>query len=135
VSLTDEGEGEDAKVLQQFDAVLRGHLCEPTFAMVMEAKTTVHPRHFAEVLKKAASFESFVARADKCRYSSGWKPIKVSSPFAHFGNVQRVVPCLAGSRFPLNLVEECLSKGIVPIFPSGARYVAKGLDLFFCKML
>ena len=35
----------------------------------------------------------------------------------------------AGRRFPENLVQDCLMQGIVPVFPSGARFVAKGLEI------
>jgi hypothetical protein len=40
--------------LQQFDGILHGHLIEPTFIMVMEAKTSIYPKYCDQVLKKAA---------------------------------------------------------------------------------
>jgi len=111
-------------VTQQFDGVLHGHLSKPTFAIIMEAKTSIHPDHFDEVLEKVDTFKSYVSEAQTYNFSAGWAPNLPSSSFTHFSNVQHFIPCLAGRRFPENLVEECVAKGIMPVFPSGARYVA-----------
>lgn len=116
-------------VAQQFDGVLHGHLFKPTYAIIMDAKISIHPDHFAEVLEKVAIFKNYVSRAPAFNFSTGWGPVSDSSPFTHFSNVQYFIPCLAGRRFPENLAEECLDKGIIPVFPSGARYVTKGLGL------
>jgi len=116
----------EGAVLQQFDGILHGHQAKPTYAIVMEAKT-----NFNDVLTKVARFKSYVLRAQDYSFSSGWRPTRATetSPFTHFSNVHHFIPCLAGRRFPSNLIEECIANGIIPVFPSGARYVAKGLDL------
>ena len=117
------------QVAQQLDGVLHGHLSAPTFAMVLEAKTSIHPDHLAEILEKVTLFRGFVSEAQKYNFSAGWEPDPPSLPLTHFSNVQHFIPCLAGRRFSENLVQDCLMKGIVPVFPSGARYVAKGLEI------
>mmetsp|Transcript_26154 Transcript_26154/g.37448 ORF Transcript_26154/g.37448 Transcript_26154/m.37448 type:complete len:289 (+) Transcript_26154:30-896(+) len=122
-------ENSSNKMAQQFDGILHGHLMEPTYAIIMEAKTSIHPNHFDEVLKKVAAFKTYVSEAPNYNFSTGWQPNKALSSFTHFSNVQHFIPCLAGRRFPENLVEECVVKGIMPVFPSGARYVAKGMEL------
>ena len=121
---------EDA-VLQQFDGILRGHKVKPTYAIVMEAKTCIHPINTLGVLEKVTRFKNYVLSAQDYSFSSGWRPTRATetSPFTHFSNVHHFIPCLAGRRFPSNLIEECIANGIIPVFPSGARYVAKGLDL------
>jgi hypothetical protein len=123
-----ENSSKDAAA-QQFDGILHGHLSQATYAIIMEAKTTIHPDHFVDVLRKAAAFKTFVSDAPKYSFSTGWEPNRALSPFTHFSNVQHFIPCLAGRRFPQNLVEECVVKGIMPVFPSSARYAAKGLEL------
>jgi len=49
------------QVAQQLDGVLHGHLSAPTFAMVLEAKTSIHPDHLAEILEKVTLFRGFVS--------------------------------------------------------------------------
>jgi hypothetical protein len=100
----------------------KGQVAQQLDAMVLEAKTSIHPDHLAEILEKVTLFRGFVSEAQKYNFSAGWEPDPPSLPLTHFSNVQ-------GHRFPENLVQDCLMKGIVPVFPSGARYVAKGLEI------
>jgi hypothetical protein len=116
--------------LQQFDGILTGHLIEPTFAMVMKAEASIHPHNLNEILKKAALFKECVSEAQRYKFSSGWVvPNTSTSSLQHFSNVKHVIPCFAGRCFPDNLVRECLEHGIIPVFPSGARYAVLGLEL------
>ena len=116
-------------VVQQLDGILHGHLTAPTFALVVEAKTSIHPNHLDEVLERVTLFTGYVSKAHMYNFSTGWGPDLPLSSFTHFSNVQRVIPCLAGRRFPDILINRGLDRGIIPVFPSGARYVAKGLEL------
>lgn len=98
--------------------------------MVMKAEASIGPQDFDEVLKKAALFKECVSEAQRYEFSSGWVgPNSSTSSLQHFFNVKHVIPCLAGRCFPNNLVRECLEHGIVPVFPSGARYAVLGLEL------
>jgi hypothetical protein len=120
----------DGDALQQFDAIAHGHSTKNTFAIILEAKTSIHPIRLDQVLKNVSLFEKYVSDAETYHFLAGWGPKqRTLSSFGHFSNVQHFVPCLAGRRFPDNLVEECLLRGIMPVFPSGARYVAKGLEI------
>lgn len=118
-------------VEQQFDGILHGHSFQPTYAIMMETKINIHPDHVIEVLEKVAAFKTYVSEAPKYNFSTGWERNGASSPFTYFSNVKHFVPCLAGRHFPENLVEECVQKGIMTVFPSAsnARYLAKGLEL------
>ena len=44
--------------LSQFDAVVHGDVAEETYAIVLEAKTKVHPNDLNKVLEKAAKYQS-----------------------------------------------------------------------------
>ena len=65
-------------MLQQFDGILHGHQAKPTYAIVMEAKTSIHPTNFNDVLAKVARFKSYVLRAQDYSFSSGWRPTRAT---------------------------------------------------------
>ena len=116
-------------VAGQFDAVLHGHKSDSTFAIVMEAKSKVHENDFEKVLERKEAFEKFVTERDTLKWSNTYDPKAPQEPFAHFGNVKRVIPCLAGTHFTGEHVDSCLKRGIIPIYPSGGRYAVKFLEL------
>ena len=115
--------------LSQFDAVVHGDIAEETFAIVLEAKTKVHPDDLRRVLEKAALFRSYLDFKGTLSCTSGFDPASSIMPFTHYRNVKHVLPCLAGRHFPSELIEECCKRDIIPVFPSGARYAVKMLNL------
>ena len=116
-------------VAGQFDAVVHGHKSDSTFAIVMEAKTKVHENDFERVLAKKKAFENFVSESATLEWSNTYVPEAPQEPFAHFGNVKRVIPCLAGTHFTTEHVNSCLERGIIPIYSSGGRYAVKLSEL------
>lgn len=115
----------DADDSAQFDAIVHGHVNDRTFAIVLEAKTKVNPNDITRALKKSSDFQKYIHSSSSLYCTSGYDPYSTKQPLTHFKNVNRVIPCLAGKHFPSNLIESCCEKGIIPIFPSGARYVSK----------
>ena len=52
--------GDDNNKVQQYDGIVYGHLIDPIFVLVMEAKVTIHPKYFDQVRNKAALFKKYV---------------------------------------------------------------------------
>ena len=119
----------DTKASAQFDAVVHGDVADDTFAIVLEAKYKVHREDFKKVLDTVKLFESFRDSPSLYSCTSGYDITVPKVPFDHYNNVRRVVPCLAGKHFPPELVEACKKVGIIPIYPSGARYTVENLHL------
>ena len=116
-------------VAGKFDAVVLGPKSDSTFAIVMEAKTKVHENDVERMLAKKKAFEDFVSESATLEWSNTSDPEATQEPFAHFGNVKRVIPCLAGTLFTAEHVKSCLKEGIIPIYPSGGRYNVKLSEL------
>ena len=110
-----------------FDAIIYGEVAGKAFAIVLAASTHVHPDfHIGPTLNKAMLFRHFIASPSPIYCEAGYKIPRV--PF-EYKNVTTVVPCLAGRDFPPDLVEACKSKGIIPIYPTGAHFTADNLEL------
>jgi hypothetical protein len=124
-----------AKIHAQFDAVVFGRTAKETIAIVMEAKFKVHEHDFKEATAAAEKFEVFVKSHASYRYVSTYNPVIISDAMAHsrafsrFSDVSRVIPCLAGRHFTPEHVQSCSKKGIIPLFPSGARFAVDMLGL------
>lgn len=113
----------------QFDAVIHGATSGNTFAVVLEAKYNVHPDDIKAAKAKAVLFESYLAFPSLYSCTSGYDRNAPKIPFDHYSNIKKVVPCLAGIFFPPELVEICKEEGVIPIYPSGARYTGYNLEL------
>ena len=48
---------------------------------------------------------------------------------AHFKNVTNVIPCLAGKLFTPQMINMCLERKVIPVYPSGGRFIVGGLHL------
>mmetsp|Transcript_28680 Transcript_28680/g.39444 ORF Transcript_28680/g.39444 Transcript_28680/m.39444 type:complete len:219 (-) Transcript_28680:77-733(-) len=120
---------DNSTIVHQFGSVFHGHLSNPTYAIIMKGNVNVQPDHLVEVLEKVDLFKNYISDAHLYNFSSDLGRYKTSSPLMLFSNVHHVIPCLMGRHFPETLVEECVVKGIIPVFPSGARFVAKGLEI------
>lgn len=120
---------EGKTVLSQFDAIVHGDIAEETYAIVLEAKTKVHPNDLSVAVEKAAVFQRHLQSTSILSCTSGFNPAAVREPFTHYTNVKHVIPCIAGRHFSSELVNECCSLGIIPVFPSGSRYAVKMLQL------
>ena len=112
-----------------FDAIIHGDVAGKAFAIVLEATTRVNENDIDAVLKKAELFRSFLSSASPIYCHYGYDITVPKVPFDHYDNVTTVVPCLAGRHFPPELVEACKSKGIIPIYPTGARFTVDNLNL------
>jgi len=128
-------EGNNDSVSSQFDAIVHGDIAENKYAIVMEANTKVHPSDLSVVLAKAALFDKYLTTTSSLSCTSGFNPAVKREPFAHYGNVKHVIPCLAGRHFSTELVDACCTRGIIPVFPSGFRYVVKMLHLLVPKIV
>ena len=120
---------EGKKDVEQFDAIIHGDIAENTFVIVLEAKTTVYPEDLSIVLEKAELFKKYLQSPSQLSCNSGFNPPAKRTPFTHYNNVKLVLPCLAGRHFSNELINECCSRGIIPVFPSGSRYAVKMLQL------
>ena len=122
------GEDKDMYPPAWFDAVVRGEVSGNTFATVLELTTNANPDLGIDtVLEKAELFRSFLSSPSPIYCDAGYGIPRV--PFDQYKNVTTVVPCLAGRGCPPELVEACKSKGIIPIYPTGARFTADNLHL------
>ena len=55
--------------------------------------------------------------------------------FQHLFHIQRVAPVMAGKLIHHVNMDECVAKGVLPVYPSGARYAVGGLGSFLKKMI
>ena len=112
-----------------FDAIVHGDVAGKAFAIVLAASTHVHQElHFGPTLNKAMLFKHFIASPSPIYCDAGYKIPRV--PFK-YNNVTTVVPCLAGRFFPPELLEACKSKGIIPIYPTGAHFTADNIHILY----
>lgn len=124
-------EGNNKNVLSQFDAIFTIHenASNNTKAIVMEAKTKVHPNDLQLVLNRMLLFQNYSNFASMLTFTHGYDPLVGKLPFSLFSNITHVMPCLAGNYFPMEMVDDCSKNGIIHVFPSGARYKVKLLGL------
>lgn len=107
----------------QYDNIVHGDKELPTWAVMMEVKSKVHPNDIDLVVKKAEDLRNEIVNHSKFAFTSGHKPEPIINRFSHFRNVDRIIPCLASRHFPTHLVDDCIAKGIMPLLPSGSRFV------------
>ena len=117
------------KMLKEYDAIVHGHELSPTVGFLVETKYIPHPKDIGKLFDRATELETWlhakkVYRASEGTLISTRKPLDLS----HLFNIQRVVPVLAGKLFHQVNVDECVSRGVLPLYPSGARYAVKGLS-------
>ena len=123
------GEDHDVYPPVWFDAVIHGEVSGSAFAIVLELTTNANPDlDIDTVLEKAELFRSFLSSPSPIYCDAGYGIPRV--PF-EYKNVTTVVPCLAGRFFPPELVEVCIRKGIIPIYPTGAHFTADNLNLLY----
>ena len=117
------------KLMREYDAIVHGHELFPTVGFLVEAKYVPHPNDIGKLLDRATELERWlqakkVHPASEGTLMSKRKPLDLS----HLFNIQRVVPVLAGKLFHQVNLDECVSRGVLPLYPSGARYAIKGLS-------
>lgn len=117
------------KLMREYDAIVHGHELSPTVGFLVEAKYVPHPDDIGELLDRAKELEKWlqakkVYPASEGTLSSTRKPLDLS----HLFNIQRVVPVLAGKLFHQVNLDESVSRGVLLLYPSGARYAVKGLS-------
>jgi hypothetical protein len=117
------------KLMREYDALVHGHELSPTVGFLVEATYVPHAKDIGKLFDRATELERWlhakkVYRASEGTLISTRKPLDLS----HLFNIQRVVPVLAGKLFHQVNLDECVLRGVLPLYPSGARYVVKGLS-------
>ena len=120
-----------------YNALIHGHDNEDTsVGFLVEGKYVPHPNDIDNLLTRAAELEGWLkARKSFPAKEGTLAGLQRDLDFTHLFNVQRVVPVMAGKLFHHVNMDECVAKGVLPVYPSGARYAVSGLGSFLKKLI
>ena len=122
---------EGGNVLREYDFFLHGDLVEPTFGILLEAKTVPHPKDVDNLVKRSLELEGYFKNRDNYFATAGTLLKKQNTvDFKHFYNVKKVYPVLAGKLFHEINIDQFIKSVVMPMYPSGSRYIIKGLETF-----
>eukprot|EP01036_Dinobryon_divergens_P027169 gene27171-35894_t len=96
-------------------------------SLQMQGRPSSPAATFPTLLSRATELERWL-QAKKVYPASEGKLISTRKPLDcnHLlFNIQRVVPVLAGILLHQVKVDECVARGVLPLYPSGARYAVK----------
>ena len=117
--------------LREYDALIHGHEIAPSIGFIVEGKYVPHPTDVHDLLYRAAELQGWLKAGRNFPAKEGTlNGLQRPMNFQHLFNIQRVVPVLAGKLFHQVNIDECVSQGVLPVYPSGARYVVRGLSSF-----
>ncbi len=122
---------------REYDAFIHGHeIIAPSVGFLIEGKSVPHPRDIDNLLHRAAELEGWLKAGKSFPAKEGTLTgLQKDMDFQHLFNVQRVVPVMAGKLFHRLNIDECVAKGGLPMYPSGARYAVGGLSSFLKKFI
>ena len=106
----------------------------PSVGFLIDGKYVPHPRDIGNLLNRAAELEGWLKEGKSFPAKEGTLTgLQQDMDFQHLFNVQRVVPVMA--LFHHVNMDECVVKGVLPVYPSGARYAVGGLSSFLKKLI
>ena len=122
---------------REYDAFIHGHeIIAPSVGFLVEGKYVPHPRDIDNLLHRAAELEGWLKAGKSFPAKEGTLTgLQQDMDFQHLFNVKRVVPVMAGKLFHHVNMDECVAKGVLPVYPSGARYAVGGLSSFLKKLI